>query len=150
MPPSMFTKFWPQVDPTKKAPSLRSGDTFFIPTPDNPTRHLWIVLTERDAAGKAYCVNVTGMGDHIADTTLILEVGDHPFIEKQSVLLYSKAALLDVCTIETELSNPRSRTNWKQFEPCSAELLERVRRGLLASKHTKNAIKNHCRPLWNL
>ena len=47
---------------------MRPGDTFFIPTPDNPTRHLWIVLTEVTPDGRGYCVNVTSMGDHIADT----------------------------------------------------------------------------------
>jgi hypothetical protein len=31
------------------------------------------------------------MGDHIADTTLILDVGDHTYITKRSVLLYAKA-----------------------------------------------------------
>jgi hypothetical protein len=129
---------------------LQPGDTFFIPTPDNPTRHLWIVLTEQGADGRAYCVNVTSMGDHIADTTVILEAGDHPFIERQSVVLYAKAANLDLRAIENELNNPASRTNWKQFDCCTPELLERVRRGLLASRHTKRAIKDHCRSLWNL
>ncbi|MBI1792409.1 MAG: hypothetical protein HYR60_33215 [Acidobacteria bacterium] len=129
---------------------MQPGDTFFIPTPDNPIRHLWIVLTEVDAEGKACCVNITGMGDHIADTTVVLEVGDHPFIEKQSVALFSKAARLDVARIEAEIDNPATRTNWKRFACCTPELLERVRRGLLKSKYTKRAIKDVCRPLWNL
>ncbi len=90
------------------------------------------------------------MGDHIADTTVVLEIGDHPFIEKQSVVLYSKAEPLDIRKIEAELKNPTSRFHWKQFDSCSAELLERVRRGLLASKYTKRSIKDSCRPLWNL
>ncbi|MFN7921380.1 MAG: hypothetical protein U0Q16_14860 [Bryobacteraceae bacterium] len=89
---------------------LNSGDTFFIPTPDNPIRHLWVVLTEPASDGFAYCVNITSLGDHIADTTVVLDLGDHPFIEKPSVVLYSKASKLNVAAIEAELNNPRSRT----------------------------------------
>ena len=129
---------------------MQPGDTFFIPTPGNPIRHLWIVLTGQDGDGRAYCVNVTSMGDHIADTTVILEIGDHPFIEKQSVVLYTKAENLDIRKIEAELNNATSRFNWKQFDCCTDELLKRVRRGLLAPKYTKRAIKDYCRPLWNL
>ena len=127
---------------------MRPGDTFFIPTPDNPTRHLWIVLTEVTPDGRGYCVNVTSMGDHIANTTVILEIGDHPFIEKQSVVLYAKAANLDIRAIEAVLNNPASRLRWKQFDCCTDELLERVRRGLLVSKHTKRSIKDYCRSVW--
>ena len=127
---------------------MQAGDTFFIPTPDNPIRHLWIVLTGPDPNGRAVCVNVTSLGDHIADTTVVLDMGDHPFLEKRSVVLYAKAALLDIRAIEAVLGNPDSRSKWRQFDPCSPELLERVRRGLLASKHTKRAIKDYCKPLW--
>ena len=90
------------------------------------------------------------MGDHIADTTVILEIGDHPFIEKQSVVLYAKAANLDIRAIEAVLNNPVSRLRWKQFDCCTDELLERIRRGLLASKHVKRSIKDYCRSVWNL
>ncbi len=91
------------------------------------------------------------MGDHIADTTVILEVGDHPFIEKRSVVNYAKAANLDVRTIEVALTAPLvARNNWKKFDGCAPQLLERVQRGLLASKHTKRAIKDQCRKLWSL
>lgn len=130
---------------------MQPGDTFFIPTPDNPTRHLWIVLGPPEPDGRACCVNVTSMGDHIADTTVILEVGDHPFIEKRSVVNYAKAANLDIRKIEVALNDPLvPRTNWKKFDCCTPQLLERVRRGLLASKHTKRAIKDQCRKLWSL
>ena len=89
------------------------------------------------------------MGDHIADTTVILEVGDHPFIEKRSVVNYAKAANLDIRTIEVALTAPLvARNNWKKFDGCTPQLLERVRRRLLASKHTKRAIKDYCKPLW--
>ena len=128
---------------------MHAGDTFFIPTPDNPIRHPWIVLTDPDPDGRAVCVNVTSLGDHIADTTVVLDTGDHPFIEKRSVVLYAKAAMLDLRAIDAMLSLPGSRTTWKRFDSCSPDLLERVRRGLLASKHTKRAIKGYCQTLWN-
>ncbi len=88
------------------------------------------------------------MGDHIADTTLILDVGDHTYITKRSVLLYAKAALLDVATIERVISDPKSKTNWQRHDCCSAELLERIRKGLIDSKYTKNDIKVLCKKLW--
>ena len=66
------------------------------------------------------------------------------------VVLYNKAEPLNVWKIEAELNNPTSRFHWKQFDSYSAELLERVRRGLLASKYTKRSIKDSCRSLWNL
>ncbi len=103
-----------------------------------------------DSEGKAVCVNLTGMGDHIADTTLILDAGDHAYISKRSALLYAKAALLEVATIEKEISNPNKTTNWKRHDCCSAKLLERIRKGLIDSKHTKNAIKALCAKLWSI
>ena len=90
------------------------------------------------------------MGDHIADTTVILEIGDHPFIEKQSVVLYAKAENLDIRKIEAELNKSTLRLNWKQFDCCTDELLKRVRRGLLTSKYTKRVVKDYCRRLWSL
>ncbi|MBI3680798.1 MAG: hypothetical protein HY235_10415 [Acidobacteria bacterium] len=90
------------------------------------------------------------MGDHIADTTLILDVGDHTYITKKSVLVYAKAALLDVATIERVISDPKSKTNWQRQDSCSANLLERICKGLIASKYTKNDIKVLCKKLWGI
>ena len=88
------------------------------------------------------------MGDHIADTTLILNIGDHPFIEKESVVLYTRAEKLNIGKIEAELANPTAGLKWRRHECCSTQLLDRVRRGLLTSKYTKRAIKEHCLELW--
>jgi hypothetical protein len=103
-----------------------------------------------NAEGKAVCVNITGFGDHIADTTLILDVGDHPFITKRSVVYYEKAALLDVVAIEKALTNPKIRNDWQRHDSCSLDLLARIRQGLITSKHTKTAIKNLCGVLWGM
>jgi len=90
------------------------------------------------------------MGDHIADTTLILDVGDHAYITKPSVLLYAKAALLDVTAIDRVISDPKTTMNWQRHDRCSDELLERIRKGLLASKYTKNDIKALCKKVWGI
>ena len=90
------------------------------------------------------------MGDHIADTTLMLDIGDHPFIEKKSVVLFAKAEKLNVRKIQEVLDKPFATVNWKRFSPCTPELLLRVQQGLVLSKHTKRSIKDHCRQIWKL
>jgi hypothetical protein len=90
------------------------------------------------------------MGDHIADTTLILDVGDHTYITKRSVLLYAKAAILDVTAIDKVISDPNTKTNWQRHDCCKPEVLERIRQGLIDSKYTKNSIKGLCKKLWGI
>lgn len=57
------------------------------------------MITEPDAEGKAVCVNITTR-QATSETTVTLNVGDHPFISQESVVYYSDADKLSLRTVE--------------------------------------------------
>jgi hypothetical protein len=79
-------------------------------------------------------------GDH----TMTLQPGDHSFIQLESSVDYGTAKLVSVERVSGDLGPGVCipRLNLTQG------LLKRVRAGLLASEHTDNYLKDHCRPLW--
>ncbi len=129
---------------------LRLGDTFLLPTPRQNTPHLWIVITEPDAEGKAICLNITTR-QPFSETTVVLNAGDHPFITHESVVYYSDARSLDVRIVEEAMKGQHGFVDivCQQHEPCSVQLLRRIQGGLLASPFVKRKIKDYCRALWN-
>ena len=60
-----------------------------LPKPGRENEHLWVLITNPDPrTQEAIMVNVTTQRPH-SDTTTILNVGDHPFIQKPSVIFYA-------------------------------------------------------------
>jgi hypothetical protein len=119
---------------------LTCGDTFLIPKRGTDTEHLWIVITEPDADANAVCVSVTTKRSY-SDTTVVLSVGDHPFVKHESVIHYADARILDLRTVEAALdANTRSFV-CVSHKPCSDSLLARVQDGLLKSPYPTKGIK---------
>lgn len=112
------------------------GDTFLLAKPGQSTAHLWIVVTCPDKSGKAIIVNITGQQTH-SDKTTILNVGDHQFITKASVVFYADSREGDAVAMCQALNRGMATSH----QPCSAAFLTKVQAGILASPQTPPKIK---------
>jgi hypothetical protein len=118
-----------------------------MPSPRSPKGHLWIVITERTADHEAVCINVTDELN-IRDKTTQLVPGDHSFITKNSVIYYQSAKVVRLDLAEDAIQNRTWGPMCKTHQPCSAELMNRIRAGLFASRYTTKAIKARCKAEW--
>ena len=121
---------------------LKLGDTFLMPETQHGTEHLYIVISDPDPEGKAVCVNVT-TAYAFSEKTCVLQKGDHPFIEHESVIRYQYAKILDLSLVEKALSAKQSKFVCEQRQPCSNELLCRVQEGLERSKMVTRSVKEY-------
>ena len=127
---------------------LKIGDSFLLPRNANKTEHLWIVIAKPDENGKAVCVNISSLRSAFCETTVILQPGEHPFIVKKSVVRYADASELDLNKLELALEGNYDFVCAKQ-EPCSRELLQKIKKGLIKSQHVSPDIQNKCRRSWD-
>ena len=110
---------------------IRAGDTFLMPFGlPMMKEHLWFALTDPDSENKFLGVNLTAF-ELFKDDTVVLDSG-HPFIAKKSVIQFSDAKLFLVSDIDWLLKNGNARKK----EPCSSELLQTIRAGLLKSDYS--------------
>jgi hypothetical protein len=118
------------------------GTCILLPKPSGDIRHLWIVLTEPDGdPPQVVIVNLTKNKPR-ADTTCILMPSDHDFVKVETVVHYGDARLVPA----EPLSQIAKLRDYDFQADCSAELLERVQLGLLASPSTPKKIKTYCQP----
>ena len=69
---------------------MNLGDTFVMGTPGHRTKHFWIVISDpSDNGGEFVIVNLTSARSTKANCTL--DVGDHPWIKKFSVVNFGDA-----------------------------------------------------------
>ncbi|MEP6495254.1 MAG: hypothetical protein ABJF01_21385 [bacterium] len=102
--------------------------------------HLWFVLTDPDAeTHRVVIVAVVTERAHTERTVRLL-AGDHPFVRHASNVDFGTATYAPASKLEAALADNRGSLS----DDMSNELLERVRRGLLASSHTPNDIVAHC------
>ena len=128
--------------------SLNPDDAGTLYAPDlinGVTPHLWIVLTDSDTDGNVAIVNVTDYKNH-ADQTTILKVGDHPFITKDSIVLYQDARIVPRASLLNAL---KSGKGCSQHAQCPQALMERLKVGVFASDWTPNNVIDFCHKAWN-
>jgi len=113
------------------------GDSLMLPKPGHTAEHLWVLATQpHPGTGEAILVNITTLRPH-SDTTTILNPGDHPFVQKPSVVFYADARLVDTGLVDDGLR----RGQFRPHARFSAEVLARVQAGLAASPFTPKKIK---------
>jgi hypothetical protein len=113
------------------------GDSFMLPKPGHETEHLWVLITKRDpATHDAIMVSVTTQRPH-SDTTTILNVGDHPFVRKPSVIYYADARLVDTRLLEAAVQRGAFAAH-AAFQP---SVIARIQAGVAASPFTARKIK---------
>lgn len=103
---------------------------------------------EYTSPGIAVCVNVSSRKPH-SDTTVILQRGDHSFVTHESVINYQDAREMPINLVEQALTARTSQFVCVPHDPCSPELLGRIRDGLAKSKPTQG-IKTKCKALWGI
>ena len=101
------------------------GDTVMLPKPGHEKEHLWALITAADPeSGDAVMVNLTTQQPH-SDTTTIIQPGEHPFVDRPTVVFYADARIVDVKNLEAAIGQTVSG-----FSP---------HRGLLANTHQNSA-----------
>jgi hypothetical protein len=118
---------------------VNCGDTFLTGEDDDDTLHLWIVLTP-PAEGEVVTVSVTTR-TRKSEALVVLQPGDHSFINRESVIAYAYATIRTVEDIEAAIENGSA----KPREPVTSAILERVRAGLLESDFTPNGVRHFYR-----
>lgn len=109
-----------------------------------------MIVTEIDAStGIAVCVNVTSRKPH-SDATVVLQHGDHSFVTHESVINYQDAREMPINLVEQALATRTSQFVCVPHDPCSPELLARIRDGLVKSKLTPKGIKTKCKVLCKI
>jgi hypothetical protein len=81
--------------------------------------------------------NVTSEYGH-SDTTTKVGPGDHPFLNRPSVVFYADAREAEIALIDQAIRKGIATTH----RACDEALLARVQEGLLASPHTKPKVKD--------
>jgi hypothetical protein len=122
------------------------GDTFLMPAPGGvATPHLWIVVTQPDPQTHlCVIVSVTTLRNS-KDQTIILRVGDHPFIRHDSAIFYGDAMIVDARRLDAEIAAGLVLRR----EICSQATLKLVQDGVLASPFTRMKVVRFCRDHWS-
>jgi len=115
---------------------LECGDTFLTGDDEDEGYHLWIVVTP-PSEGEVVTVSVTTLRKR-SEKLVVLQSGEHPFIEHPSVIAYAHSRIRTVEAIETAITNGAA----KKREPASPVLLKKVRAGLTDSEFTPNGVRN--------
>lgn len=113
------------------------GDSFMLPKPGQETEHLWVLITHSDPERhEAIMVNVTTQRPH-SDTTTILNVGDHPFIKKPSVIFYADSRMVNTDLLDAAMTRSAFQSHAVFQEP----VVRRIQSGVAASPLTPKKIK---------
>lgn len=116
---------------------FQAGRTFLWSGHGVPQRHLWIVLTDPDPTANQVIVVMVVSRKPYSDATVILQPGDHPFIEHESCVDFSTGRTVSVSRLEAHLAD----------DGCSPRpdvgkgLLRRIQKGLLESEYTDHYLK---------
>jgi hypothetical protein len=106
------------------------------------------MLTDRNADGKAVAVNITTQQPH-SETTVVLQAGEHSFIKHASVAFYTDARELDLNQADRLIAMSQGAFICQDKGACTADLLQKLRDGLLASGNVAKKLKTRCQAEWN-
>ena len=109
---------------------MNLGETF-IPVATARQDHLHIVVSEPNDAGQVAVVNLTTRRWD-SDTCCLLQVGDHPWVKHETVVLYSHAQLLAV----EALTRGVEASVFRRHRDMLANPLRRIQGGALDCEQT--------------
>lgn len=119
--------------------TLNCGDTFLTGDGDEDNFHLWIVLTPPSEGEVVTVCMVTA--HKRSERLVVLNKGDHPFVQHESVIAYRFSQIRSVEDIQELLRSGAA----KPRDPVNPELLKRIRAGLLDSDFTPNGVRAYYR-----
>ena len=121
---------------------IKRGSTLHIrsgPRHDPERRHLHVVVIDADEAGNVVVVPVCSFDpdcDH-HDATCVLEAHEHNYLTRPSFLLYQKARVSTVESIEAQIA----QGNIARDADMNGQALLKVRNGVKNSPNTPRKIK---------
>jgi hypothetical protein len=120
--------------------AVAAGNTFLLADRGQPILHLWVVVSE--PAGNPATVATVSFTTRrrLSDDTVVLDVGDHPFIKQPTVVYYSDARIREVRKIEQGIRDGTVHLR----EDVSSALLTRIRDGFLRSPAVVPHIRDYC------
>lgn len=141
----MCDKFYPVT-----VKDLYPGTAFYYKKAISDRSHLFFILTEPDEVDQVLvvvAVNLTGKTDRGlgSDTTVVLDVGDHPFIKKPSVIVYQKAEFFKTEKLLRYINEEKSL----EVEELDDELFKKIQKGLLESDQTPIKFQKYCQSKFN-
>ena len=109
---------------------LTVGSALLIPTPPEcETKHLYITIAINERTAQALIVNVTSFRKG-CDTSCILRIGQHKFLNHTSVINYADAQIVEIAILDDLLK----RELIKPHDPVSSIQLKRIQQcGLTSS-----------------
>ena len=120
------------------------GACLLVPSGPEEFRHLFAVAVgpqQFDGYGAkphVIMVSVTSVKPEFPfDSACVIRAGEHPFIKHDSYVYYRDPRVEPVAHVQNMVDS----AVWISQEPCSAELLQRIRAGLLASTRVPRHIK---------
>lgn len=120
---------------------VRAGGCFYLSTPRVKLGHLWLILTDPEGDPPRVVAVMLRTKKAYTDDTLILVPGDHPFLDRESCVQYSSVEFMRV----DEIVKWSGRPGCGIHPDMSADLLARVRAGLLKSPYAVLRIQEYCR-----
>jgi hypothetical protein len=109
---------------------IKCGDTFLLEDEDGSDQHLCIVVTP-PTEDKVVVVSVTTRRSR-SELLVMLKAGDHPSIDRDSVIAYTYSRIVETEYIENAVKNRDAAKR----DPASEQLLNRAQNGLLESEFT--------------
>lgn len=103
--------------------------------------HPYIVITEPDGNPlEVAVVNLTEYKPNV-DETAVFEVGDHPRLEKKSMINYMDGQVVPVDGLERTINLYPHRLN----DDCDGTMLERIQKGVGTSRATRPKFLEYCK-----
>jgi hypothetical protein len=119
---------------------MHCGDTLLIPAPGTAaeTPHLWIILTEPDPLCAIVCLSTLR---HDKDQTVLLRSEEHPFINRDTTVLYAYAEIVDADNLRQQVADGQA----VRRAACTPGMLKLIQDGVQASPFTPRKVQTFCR-----
>lgn len=120
------------------------GDTFLTGDGDEDNFHLWIIITPPNEGEVVTVCVVTA--HRRSERLVVLNKGDHPFIQHESVIAYRYAKIRAVDDIEAAFATSAA----KQREPVAEAILKKAQNCLIESDFTPNGVRYYFKSVMSL
>ena len=115
---------------------MNPGDTFIPIGSMARSEHLHVVVSSPTKAGELAVVNLTTKRWD-SDTCCTVNIGEHPWVQRETVALYSGARLIGT----TSLANGIVKRVLREREPVDAALLRRLQERALSCDMTPQKVQ---------
>jgi hypothetical protein len=126
-------------------PLVKAGTCLYLPDVGNRKTRLHVVVNDAYDDPPAF-VLVSFSSTVDIDKTLILNVGDHSYIDQETFVVYPWMQPKNAAKLEAAVS---ADISIRYHHACSPQLLKRIQDGIFKSPYTKEGIYEFCRLALN-